>query len=629
MSAPSVAPGDSRLPWTQRRTASVLAWAVWAAMTAASLWYASSYAFSLPFADEMASLPQVCRRQPVTWAWLWAPHNEHRIFLPRLIYLGLGLATDYDFRAGSFWNVSMLAALAAVLMLTARAVRGRSSLYDAFLPLAVQNWGQPSGILWSFQMPFPTGSFLAGLALAAIARCRGSLSPAAALGITLSLVGAALCGAHGLLFLPPLGCWLILAGVLGRVPGNAGRLRHVVTLTALAAVLFALVIAYFAGFVRPPHPPLPGPWAFFVTAAEFLATSLGIGAATNAWPVSAILVLMGCAGSFAQLVRVIVRRPEERVRAFGLLAFLGAILLLALAVAWGRACCGPGAGMQDRYVTLSMPLLCLFYLQGVIYSRPVVWRHVQRALLLLMCVLLVVNCRKGLHYGQSSRGVFARLESDMRAGIPPEALAVRHRDGLGCAPIPVYAAQLEMLRQARRGPYRDDAVYRIDSTVRVQRLVELTQPIQSSPPWPFVPGREFQQPFSLPAGLALTRIDVEVGRVGHRRLCKRLDWTLYRRDPNGQRTIVTRGHVDPAQIDVGDYVSIALDRIAFSPGADLALGLSMPADTPEGQSARLFLFDGPTPGRPVDGGPAEGGPADRVVGSLHAFAFGIQLPAHQ
>ena len=110
----------------------------------------------------------------MTLAWLWAPHNEHRIFLPRLIYLGLGLATNYDFRGGSFWSVSMLAALSAVLILAARAVRGRSSLYDAFLPLAVQQWGQALNILWSFQIAFTTGTFLAGLTLAAVADAAGA-----------------------------------------------------------------------------------------------------------------------------------------------------------------------------------------------------------------------------------------------------------------------------------------------------------------------------------------------------------------------------------------------------------------------------------------------------------------------
>jgi hypothetical protein len=80
--------------------------------------------------------------------------------------------------------------------------------------------------------------------------------------------------------------------------------------------------------------------------------------------------------------------------------------------------------------------------------------------------------------------------------------------------------------------------------------------------------------------------------------------------------------LDPAQIEVGEYVSLTLDRIEFPQRADLALGLSMPADTPEREGAGFLLFDGPTPGRLVDGGPT-----DPVVGSLHAFAFAIQLPA--
>jgi hypothetical protein len=577
-------------------------------MTAASLWYAFSYNFTLPFIDEFAWLPQVCHRQPVTFAWLWAQHNEHRMFLPKLIYFGLGCATDFDFRAGSYWNVAMLAALSAVLLLTARAVRGRSSLYDAFLPMAVQHWGQEFNILWGFQANFTTSTFLVGLALAGVARCRGVIALPSAVGITLSLVGAGLCGAYGLPFLPALGCWLILAGILGKAEGKTGRLRLVVALTALAAILFAFVIVYFARFTWLPHDAMPrGPWAIFVTAIKFLATGFGRWIAANSWPVSGILVLVGCAWSVAQLAGVIVRCPEERVRAFG---------LLALGIGWGRT----GHGLAERYATLAMPLVCLFYLQGVIYSRPIVWRHLERGLFLLMCVFLAVNCHKALYFGQMYRARFAGMECDMRAGIPPEALAVRHGDRLENPGE--LAAGLEMLREARRGPYRDDAVYRIDSAIRAWRLVELSQPRQLPRVLPLVPGREFEQPFSLPAGMALTRIDVEVGKVHRRPLCKRLDWTLSRRFPAGRRTVLARGHVDPSQIDASGYVSLAPDRIAFPQAADLALGLSIPADTPQREGVAFLLFDGPTPGHLVDGQHA-----DRVAGSLHAFAFGIQGPA--
>jgi len=617
VSDPVVAPSDARLPWAERRPASVFPWAVWAAITAASLWYAFSYNFTVPFTDEFAWLPQVCHRQPVTFAWLWAQHNEHRMVLPKLIYFGLRFAPDFDCRAGSYWNVAMLAALSAVLLWTARAVRGRSSFYDAFLPMAIQHWGQEFNILWGFQVNFTTSTFLVGLALAGIARCRGILSLPRAVGITLSLVGAGLCGAYGLPFLPALGCWLILAGILGKAAGKTGRLRQVVALTALAAMLFALVIVYFARLTWQPHDAMPrGPWAIFVTVAKFLATGLGRWIAANLWPFSGILVVVGCAWSFAQLAGVIVRRPEERVRALGLLAFLGGMLLLALGIGWGRT----GHGLAERYATLAMPLVCLFYLQGVIYSRPIVWRHLERGLFLLMCVFLAVNCHKALYFGQMYRARLAGIERDMRAGIPPEALAVRHGDRLENPGE--LAAGFEMLREARRGPYRDDAVYRINPAIRAWRLVQLSEPRQLPRVFPFVPGREFEQPFSMPAGMALTRIDVEIGRVHRRPLCKRLDWTLSRCLPEGRRTVLTRGHVDPSQIDASGYVSLAPDRIAFPHAADLALGLSIPADSPQREGVAYLLFDGPTPGRLVDGEHA-----DRVVGSLHAFAFGIQLPA--
>jgi hypothetical protein len=33
------------------------------------------------------SVRRLCGAEPVTLSWLWSPHNEHRIPLPRLLYL--------------------------------------------------------------------------------------------------------------------------------------------------------------------------------------------------------------------------------------------------------------------------------------------------------------------------------------------------------------------------------------------------------------------------------------------------------------------------------------------------------------------------------------------------------------
>ena len=600
-----------------------LAWGMWVAMTAASFWYVSAYACSLPFSDEMGEfIDVVCGRLPATFAWFWAPHNEHRMFLGKLIYVGLGLATDYDFRAGTFWNVAMLASLSAVLMLTARSLRGRTSLCDAFFPLAIQHWGQPLNLLWSFQVAFTTGTALGGIALTLVAGCRGSISLLRALAVATCLLGAGLCGSNGIPLVPALACWLLLAVIVGRSDERRPLLQRWGQLL-LAIALFALAVAYFVGFDKPLEShSTPGLGAILLTSLEFLSTSLGMVAAHEVWPASGILMLLGSIVSAAHLVWVFLRRPQERVRAAGFLAFLGGMVLLALGVGWGRGIAAPGAGMQDRYVTLSLPLLCLFYLQGLVYGRPAFRSHLHRGLFLIMCVLVVVNCRKGLSYAQSFKGYFVRLEADMRARIPAEGLAMRHGDRLAFGPTDAFARQLEMLREARRGPYRDPAACQTDSRIRVERLVELRQPGQHPHRWTLAPGQEFVQPFSLPGGVALTRIDVEMDSIRHHALPRRLDWTLYRRGPTGQQTVVAHGQANPAELEVGQYVSLQLGEIGFPQAAELALGVTLSPDTSDREGLCVLLYDGPTPGH------LAGKEAQRPsCTSLRAFWFAIQLPS--
>ena len=56
-------------------------------------------------ADEWELVPALAREQPISPAWLWAQHNEHRIPLPKLVLLGLFAVSDNDIRSGMFFNV--------------------------------------------------------------------------------------------------------------------------------------------------------------------------------------------------------------------------------------------------------------------------------------------------------------------------------------------------------------------------------------------------------------------------------------------------------------------------------------------------------------------------------------------
>ncbi len=89
--------------------------------------------------------------QPVTLQWLRAPHNGHRIPFPRLVLLGLYKASGGDFRVGMYFNVTVLAAAAAILMWASKRNRGKTSVADAVFPMLLLHWGHYENLLWSWQ----------------------------------------------------------------------------------------------------------------------------------------------------------------------------------------------------------------------------------------------------------------------------------------------------------------------------------------------------------------------------------------------------------------------------------------------------------------------------------------------
>ncbi len=457
MSAGRLLTGDA----TARREA-VAAWTVWLVMFAAGLWFVSAHALTMPYGDEWEWLSVVVGQQPVNLSWLWSMHNEHRLVLPRLIYIGVGRLTGFDFRAVPLLDYVMLGGLAAAMMFVARALRGRLSVYDAFFPLLLLHWGQGENLIWGFQVQMIASTVLAGVVLLLIVRCGPRLSLGRAALVTIVAVALGLCGLNGLVYLPTIACWLIYAAISGRhvrrvITENAtergGRAERT-CLISLACVPLALTAVYFVGYHGCNAGP-PGVWPVLRTSLQFLSSGIG-PAAKEIWPVSGGLIVLACGLSLWQLSNVFRRRPEERVRAAGLLCFLGGVGALALAIGVGRAFAGPRAGYMGHYMTLATPLLCLLYFQCTLYCQRAKI-HFQRTLCLLMLGLVAVNVYKGLGYSRYFEQLMRPMEADARVGVAPGELAVRYGDQLAFASTEVFAARLEMLRRARLGPYRETA----------------------------------------------------------------------------------------------------------------------------------------------------------------------------
>src|SRR5262245_50203069 len=113
--------------------------AVWAAATLLAVGFALRFGHDAPWADEWEFVPALVGDEPGV-PWLWTQHNEHRLPLPRLLYLGLFHLT-LDFRTGMLLQVAVLSGLAWGVMRLTETIRSRPAWADAFFPLILLHPG--------------------------------------------------------------------------------------------------------------------------------------------------------------------------------------------------------------------------------------------------------------------------------------------------------------------------------------------------------------------------------------------------------------------------------------------------------------------------------------------------------
>jgi len=437
----------------QARGPTVFVWLAWSVMLAAELLFVSRYGSSVPTWDAWDVVPVLTGDQPFDLRWLFAPHNEHRMPLPKGALVVLTWSSG-DLRAAQVFAVLVLAALAAGMIIQARRVRGRTSWTDAFLPAALMHLGQYELILTgALSLAFSTA--LAGLLLALVADGRALVARPAAVAFGLGLLALPLCGANGAAFVPALAAWLGWAVWRRRGAGGPDSRRAAVIPLTLVALALAEVALYFGALPAAPHHPRSADAVSLLrTAIQFCSMSFGpAGAIGWPWlvPVLAGLVLAGC----ASLVRTWRREPAARPRTLGFFAFLAGFASLAVGVAWGRSGLGPSSGLEDRYVTLASPLLCWLFFVAATSANPG-GRWLEGALGSLGVALAIFDAVVGVRAGEQWRAFLRPVEQAIYAGLPPAEIATRFRDRLhpGLSPE-VIASRLEMLRDAGLAPYGD------------------------------------------------------------------------------------------------------------------------------------------------------------------------------
>jgi hypothetical protein len=406
---------------------------VWDAMVAGALGIVQKYGTkTLPQSDELWVLHDA--GIGIHFHWLWKTWAEHRIPLAKLLWKGVLQLSGYDFRAGDFVTVALLAAAALAMIGAAGWIRGRLIVADAFFPLAVLNFGQAQVFLWWWQVNHVLAPIVASAILMVLVLRGGNLQLRDAALIGLFLIVLALCGPGGLPYVVVFAAWLIVWGVAKWPRFDGSQRRRALWSSSFVLVAILLVVVYFINYTPyfPANdsptlsewPSSPGPAASVFAALQILALSLGTATEFHAalW---GIAVLVFGIATTAFLIRKSLIDPRERWRALGFVALLGAAAILVVMIAWSRAGMGLEYIYQGHYLTILVPALCCAYFAWE-FRGGRGSRFVQFGMMLVLALILPFNVTRAIQTGRALEQETAAFERDVRKGIPPSILAEHH-----------------------------------------------------------------------------------------------------------------------------------------------------------------------------------------------------------
>ncbi|MCE9594037.1 MAG: hypothetical protein K8S98_07585 [Planctomycetes bacterium] len=388
--------------------------------------YVATYASRMPFQDDLEFVPalQPSSTEPSTFAWWWAQANEHRIPLPRLIYVGL-LKTTHDFRSGMHFQVVAQALLALGLVLFVRKLRGSTSFADALFPLLLLQWGNGENFLLGMQITtsVPTAlvcTFLM-LGLASAGRPNGRAS--SAMGACLFLLP--LNGGFGLMQAPALLAWSVYAATTQLRSNEPATRKSGLAFAVAVFATCALIVGYFVGFEFPYNHHRTSDVAAIARAALGLL-ALNFGPMVRDVPIPAMLATLvfgGAAAWFA--LRGLRGTTEERVRASLCLATMLCTCTIALAIGVSRAIDGPQVGMAARYSTLPTPFFVAAFLALTLFASRRVATPLQGGACVLMLAALPFDTVIGRDTGRRRAAIAAEFESAVHENRSVEELVAR------------------------------------------------------------------------------------------------------------------------------------------------------------------------------------------------------------
>ena len=420
---------------------------------------AARFVVNVPFWDEWEMIPllESARRGQLSIDALWAQHNEHRIMLPRLVWLAIAEVFGWNEPAMVAFNIVTAFGTLIVLALLIRRTVGRVApaaanwvlLVASFLTFSFAQW---ENWTWGWQATIFLNVFAVTLAVWLLSRWNGRwaglLAPIAA-----SVVGALSFGA-GLVFLALLPAAVLLA------PGERTRWTRVAQTLVVGAIVVICAAVYLTGWHHPSYHPSVGtclaePASFARYVLAYLGAGIGAQGARSAvtWGAAGIALFAGCAAwlAFGPLPR------RDAVLPWALLAAYAAMNAAITGI--GRVGFGVEQALSPRYVTMAM----LFWVslaavvalsgKGFIERRGAIARLAFTgfvAAAALLAARTYASSWRGGEQGLASREAILRLGADCvrHADVAPDACLQR------VYPNPeTIRARVPILRELGVGPF--------------------------------------------------------------------------------------------------------------------------------------------------------------------------------
>ena len=109
-----------------------IVWGLWGFLALMQLGFVLAFCHNQPWNDEWEFVPVLTGNESSD-GFFWKQHNEHRMPIPRTIYLETFKIT-HDYRTGSILQVLILAAISALSIVWSARVRGSLHWTDVFFP---------------------------------------------------------------------------------------------------------------------------------------------------------------------------------------------------------------------------------------------------------------------------------------------------------------------------------------------------------------------------------------------------------------------------------------------------------------------------------------------------------------